>query len=216
VSPGAAGAAGVGPRQKKMSRREAQQGTTGVTAPPETPPNVTPYRDDLSGRQVFEILAHEHADMLVSFLRSLVRAPDVVDDLFQEAMITAWRRLADYDRTRPFGPWLRGIAVRLVLKHRERSARDLLSCDPAVLETLETRFDEVSRQPEGFRDSIDRLLLCLARLPDKLRSAVELAYRKGLLLRQVARRLDASEEAVKKRVQRARGLLADCLSEGTR
>ena len=30
-------------------------------------------------------------------------------DLFQETMVVAWRRLDDFDHTRPFGPWLRGL-----------------------------------------------------------------------------------------------------------
>ena len=66
-------------------------------------------RDDHSGRQVFEILARENADMLVAYLRSLVRSADAVDDLFQEVMLTAWKRLDDYDACQktssdPWGP----------------------------------------------------------------------------------------------------------------
>ena len=164
-----------------------------------------------SGPAVFEILAAEHADMLVTFLRSVVRSVDLVDDLFQETMLTAWRRLPDYDRSRPFGPWLRGIAVRRVLKHRDRAARDLLHCDPAVLESLERRFEEFAPHPDAFRESLERLTTCLGRLTGKIRDAILLTYREGLRLREVARRMEATEEAVKKRVQRGRQLLAECL-----
>ncbi|MHC5066215.1 MAG: RNA polymerase sigma factor [Planctomycetota bacterium] len=166
-----------------------------------------------SGRQVFEILAREHADMLVSYLRSLVRGEETVDDLFQETMLTAWRRLDDYDRERPFAPWLRGIASRLVLRQRDQSARDLLTCDLQVLEALEDRHQALARKSDSFRDSVDRLLNCLRRLPDKLRSVIELAYQSGLGFKQVAKELDCSEEAAKKRAQRGRQLLADCLLE---
>ena len=35
--------------------------------------------------------------MLPGYRRSLLRS-DAVDDLFQETMLTAWRRLPDYDQ----------------------------------------------------------------------------------------------------------------------
>ncbi len=174
---------------------------------------VTDSGTDPSGREVFEILAHEHADMLVAYLRSLVRRQDQVDDIFQETMLTAWRRLADYDRERPFAPWLRGIATRLVLQQRDRSARDLLICDTGVLEALEERHRQQAARHDSFRKTADRLLDCLRRLPTKLRAVIDLVYEQGLRLKQVGRELDSSEEAVKKRLQRGRRLLADCLLE---
>ncbi len=167
---------------------------------------------DPSGRQVFEILVREHADMLAAFLRSLVWRHEVVDDLFQETMLVAWKRLDDYDRARPFGPWLRGIASNLVLAHRRKTANHgVLSCEPAVLEALEAEFNTLSSRPgDSFRGRAESLQDCLAKLPDKMREVIELAYARGMLLRQIALAVSAGEEAVKKRIQRARDLLAEC------
>ena len=64
-------------------------------------------------RKLFETLVREHADMLTVYLRSALGDTSDVDDLFQETMVVAWRRLDDFDQTRPFGPWLRGIARNL-------------------------------------------------------------------------------------------------------
>ena len=63
----------------------------------------------------------EHAQALDLFLRARLRDPGDVDDVFQEALIVAWRRLADYDPERRFGPWIRGIARRIAL-HRAHAA----------------------------------------------------------------------------------------------
>ncbi len=41
----------------------------------------------------FEILARENSRMLTAYLRTLVADEAVIDDLFQEAMIVAWREL---------------------------------------------------------------------------------------------------------------------------
>ncbi len=169
-----------------------------------------------SGRDVFEILAREHADMLTAYLRSLIGADPSVDDLFQQSMLVAWRRLADYDRERPFGPWLRGIAQRLVLEHHRRAAGRPRVLDPHVLTELDRRFDDLAAQPgDTFRERAERLTSCLAKLPDAMRHAVEMIYARGLLIAAAATALGSSEEAVKKRVQRARQLLADCILAGS-
>jgi RNA polymerase sigma-70 factor (ECF subfamily) len=164
---------------------------------------------------VFEILAREHADMLAAFLRSLVLRNEVVEDLFQETMLVAWRRLGDYDRSLPFGPWLRGIAVRLVLAHRRRLASGFLNCDAGVLEALEQQYRRFERPPaDSFAERLERLRGCLDRLPPLLREAIDLVYSRGLSLRSLASSLQATEEAVKKRIQRARQLLARCIETG--
>lgn len=173
---------------------------------------VSPTPPIPSAREVFEILAREHADMLMSYLRGLTWRSEVAEDLFQETMLVAWRRLGEYDRTQPFGPWLRGIAAKLALAHRRKSARAFLCCDDGVLEALEVHYRRFERRPaDSFRQRLDRLSACLDRLPPLLRQAVDLVYSRGLPMNAIAATVDSSEEAVKKRVQRARGLLAQCL-----
>jgi RNA polymerase sigma-70 factor (ECF subfamily) len=168
-----------------------------------------------AGRDIFEILVREHADMLTAYLRSLVWSQPAVDDLFQETMLVAWRRLDDYDRSLPFGPWLRGIAQRLVMEHHRRGRLHPTTVDPGVLNELDRRYEDLSRQPgDTFRARADRILDCLKRLPEHMRDAVEMVYARGMLMAAAARALDATEEAVKKRVQRARQMLAECVGGG--
>lgn len=168
-----------------------------------------------TGREVFEILAREHADMLTAYLRSLIGADPIVDDLFQQSMLVAWRRLGDYDRARPFGPWLRGIAQRLVLEHHRKGKTRPATTDPSVLAELDARFDQVNRVPgDTFRQRADRLVECMAKLPEAMRQALDLVYARGLLIIAAAQSMGASEEATKKRVQRGRQLLARCITSG--
>lgn len=175
-------------------------------------PALRPQPATPSAHEVFDILARQNADMLTTFLRGLVHRPEVVDDLFQETMMVAWRRLADYDRSLPFGPWLRGIAGRLVMEHRRKSARGMLSCEPEVLEALEQEFRAFERSPaDTFRDRLDRLVGCLDRLPPMMREAIDMAYGRGLSLSALAAAVESTEEAIKKRVQRARQLLGNCI-----
>lgn len=161
---------------------------------------------------IFEILVREHAEMLTAYLRSVVWSSSAVDDLFQETMLVAWRRLGEYDRARPFGPWLRGIAHRLVMEHHRRGSVRPTTVDPGVLAELDRRYEALTNAPgDSFRDKAERILDCLKRLPEQMREAIEMVYARGMLMTTVAGLLNATEEAIKKRVQRGRQLLAGCV-----
>lgn len=164
------------------------------------------------GQEIFEILVRENADMLTAYLRSSLDNTADIDDLFQETMIVAWRRLDDYDRARPFGAWLRGIARTHVLAHYRKRAAAPKWLTPEVLEALDKRFENVTTgSDEIFRDRIGVLLDCIQKLSDRLRQVIELAYGRDLSFRDVALAINEQEDAVRKRAQRARTQLYDCL-----
>ena len=167
-----------------------------------------------SAEDIFEILVSENAPMLIAYIRSMVWRSEVADDLFQETMIVAWRRLDDFDRTRPFAPWLRGIALRICLAHRRKHARDMLRCEPEVLDSLEAKFRATGQDDaNSFRDRIKKLQECMKRLPAPMREVIELGYGRGMLLKEIANSLDSTTEAIKKRVQRARQNLSRCIQQ---
>jgi len=166
----------------------------------------------MTPKDLFEILVREHADMLTVYLRCALRDSAPVDDLFQETMMTAWRNLDRFDRSKPFGPWLRGIAAKLILAYRRNESRRPLLCDAAVLAHLEARHTALAQMPgDTLDEKLDLLRDCLEILPERYRRAVDLRYREGLRGECLAERLDVSTEALKKRLQRGRARLLDCV-----
>lgn len=162
---------------------------------------------------LFEILVREHAEMLTVYLRSVIRDPAAADDLFQETMLTAWRTLDRFDRTKPFGPWLRGIARVLVLEWRRQTVRHPRLCDAEVLDQIESRMTEFHRlKGDTLDEKLDALRQCLSRLLESYRSTIELRYRDGLSLSEIEGRLGVAVDTIKKRLQRARNLLMQCLT----
>ncbi len=160
----------------------------------------------------FEILVRENAEMLTVYLRCILRDEAAVDDIFQETMLVAWQKLSEFDSDRAFGPWLRGIAGRLVLAHRRKSARAPLLCDEIVLERLCDAFSQIQQQPgDTFDQRLTALRECLGELPDASRSAIELRYEKKFSRVEMAQQLAVTTEVVKKRLQRARARLLACL-----
>lgn len=171
---------------------------------------------DPTARELFEVLVRDHADALMASIRAGIGRAHA-DDVFQETVLVAWRRLADYDRTRPFGPWLRGIARLVALDLMSRQRR-MQVADPATFDAIERNVAAFERaRIEGaepamsFRERLAALDDCLSRLPAMYADVVQAAYRDNLQLADIARATNDNQEAVKKRLQRARALLAHCL-----
>ncbi len=68
---------------------------------------------------------------------------------------------------------------------------------------------------DSFAARLKQLHTCLERLPEKSNAVIKLAYAKGLKLREIAASFSATEESIKKRIQRARALLQSCLGIST-
>jgi len=166
----------------------------------------------LDSRTLFGILVRENAAMLMVYLRSAVRDPAVVDDLFQETMLIAWRTSDRFDQSRPFGPWLRGIAAKVVLAHRRQAAKAMPVCNEAMLEQFETRLAAIQQQPgDTFDEKLDCLRRCLEQLPELMRETIRHRYTMRLSRAETASRLNTTVEVIKKRLQRARSALLDCV-----
>ena len=168
---------------------------------------------DRKARLAFEILARENSRMLMAYLRSIVRDEAAVDDLFQEVMVVAWRRLDECDLSQPFGPWLRGIASRLVMAYYRKLKVSPLFLDDVVLSHLDRQFETIATQVgDTWDEKVSALHDCLGALSDSHRDAINGRYFDGLKTTLLAERLGISLEACKKRLTRARAFLADCLT----
>ena len=93
-----------------------------------------------------------------------------------------------------------------------RRVRAIFALTPEVLDALDSRFESFATgSTDTFRDRAHALLDCIQKLSDRLRQVIELAYGRGMSLREVAATIDEQEDAVRKRAQRARNQLYDCL-----
>ena len=162
--------------------------------------------------KAFEILARENTRMLMTYLRAFVSDDASVDDLYQETMIIAWKKLDTCDQTRPFGPWLRGIAKKLILAHYRKRSQALHFLNEQTQQRIDKQFQTINNQTGDTWDSkVDTLNHCLNELPDNLRIVIQSKYLDGNQTKHLAKQLSLSIEACKKRLQRARAKLAICL-----
>jgi len=167
----------------------------------------------VDSRDLFEILVRDHIDSVRAFLLASLRDAVAAEDVLQETFLVAWRILDRYDRKLPFGPWVRGIAGKLLLNHRRKLGRSRLHyCDADMLQGIDEGFRQFALQKgDTFDEKLDALRDCLQRLTGDQREAIRLHYEHGLHCKEIAERLGIGLEAVKKHLQRGRAGLQRCL-----
>lgn len=169
----------------------------------------------MDATSIFEILAREHTPMLLAYLHSSVSEPSAVDDLYQETMLIAWRKLDEYDMDRPFGAWVRGIARNLVRQHARTQQNHAVLLDPSAWDWLNQQFAAIERRGgDTFSEKIQMLRDCIAALPEPYRQVIELRYQQEQNLDSMGSRLPIPRETIKKRLVRAKMRLSDCLQRG--
>jgi RNA polymerase sigma-70 factor (ECF subfamily) len=105
------------------------------------------------------------------------------------------------------------MPARLVLAERRKRGAGVIFCDESTLQTLDETLTRVGLQKgDTFDEKLESLRGCLEALPEPYREAVRLRYREGLSPAGLMERLQLSLEAQKKRLQRARAMLLDCLN----
>ncbi len=176
---------------------------------------ASPPKPGIDATELFEILVREQESRLRAFIGSMVSDPESVNDLVQEAFLIAWKNLSKYDRTLPFGPWLRGIAKNLARSHFRKVQRDKHAFPgEEIIDHLSLLYSSLDQAPgDIFEDQVKSLEQCLEKLPDHQRRIIDLHYEENLDTRQIAEFLGRTREGVKKILQRGRSWLGDCIQQ---
>ena len=166
-----------------------------------------------------ELVSRYHRVVFSIACRMTASRPDA-EDLCQDVFLRAYRGLSRFDRSRPFGPWLRKIASNAALNHlRHRSVeRGVLREAAGTDAEIETQAAGPAAGPDpeesaGRREISDRLGRALATLPENQRLAFTLKYAEELTAEEVAEAMDAPKNTVKTWLLRAREALRKELAD---
>ena len=167
-----------------------------------------------------ELVDRYHGEVYYLALRQL-RLREDAEDLTQEAFLRAYRALAQYDPTRPFGAWLYAITARLCIDvHRRRKVRPVSLTRPEEGTAAEEREWDIPDTAEGpeaqveRRDEAARLSALVDRLPPDYRLAILLRHSQDLSYEEIAEATGAPLGTVKARIHRARNQLREWLEAG--
>ncbi len=165
--------------------------------------------------RAFTQLMRRHKDGLYRFVRRYVGDADTAYEVVQEAFVAAWSNLARYDRVRPFGTWIKTIALN---KCRDRARREMVrrlvfGSRPDDETLLPEAPDETPGAEEQLiaaqrRAALDR---AIAALPVKLKEPLILTVFEEMPQQQAAEILGVTIKTIETRVYRARRALAASL-----
>ena len=141
----------------------------------------------------------------------------MTEDLVQEALITAWRRLDRFDGTCRFRTWVTGILLNLhrnLAKKKQPVLESQLQEQEANGSDLEEPDSDspLSRVADCSQGPADEVLLleraglirkCLDNLPEEQRDVVQLRFYAGAQLAEIAAVLGCPEGTVKSRLFQA-------------
>ena len=167
-------------------------------------------------REEFSRLMREHYRELLVYARAVVGDHHAGQDLVQEALVSAYRGFERFDRSQDFGAWMRGIVKHKCLDwFRKRKRMPLPDTEFVDLEidiAAWQRFRESEGAKENQRSLFSALENCVSLLPEGLREAVRQFYFAEQSGDESATALGIPPATLRKRLERARGRLQECLA----
>jgi RNA polymerase sigma factor (sigma-70 family) len=151
----------------------------------------------------FALLVRRHGPMVLAVCRRMLRHAQDAEDAFQATFVILARKGHRIDGRQTLGGWLHGVAYRVALDVRRRTARH---------QSKECQVEDMPQPTvlpeEPTRDLLGLLDRELARLPDKYRLPVVLCELEGRSRKEAARQLGLPEGTLSSRLATARKTLA--------
>ncbi|MCB1669775.1 MAG: sigma-70 family RNA polymerase sigma factor [Pseudomonadales bacterium] len=163
----------------------------------------------------FERLVRPVERQMLAVAAGIARNADDADDIFQEAMISAFRSISRFNGASQFSTWLHRIVVNASLSHRRRLKRLWRhSADLHEGEEYEEQHCHGAHTPEQSMLSAElnaQLNTALATLSERERIAFVLCHQQEFRIREAAEIMEASENSIKVYLFRAREKLRNQL-----
>jgi RNA polymerase sigma-70 factor (ECF subfamily) len=152
-------------------------------------------------QEAFRALVERYRLPVLRTARILLADAALAEDVAQEAWVNAWRALGQFDRARPFRPWILRIVAnccRMELRRHPEAVAPVALGEGAQLADPSDLLAEVVRREEyaALEDAI-------ASLPPLQRQIVALRYRADLELGEIALVSGLPLGTVKSRLHRA-------------
>jgi RNA polymerase sigma-70 factor, ECF subfamily len=169
-------------------------------------------------RDLYELLLRRHNQRVYRAIRSVIRDDADAEDVMQQAYILAYTHLSQFAGAAQFSTWLVRIAINEALRRARTSSHLVLVNNEDSEEAGATMTKpDGAPNPEEEAQSHEMMALverALDELPEKYRTVLMLREIEGLSTAEVAEVLATSEDVVKTRLHRARGLLQSRVSHG--
>ena len=162
---------------------------------------------------IFVRLLTECQSRLHAYIAAIV--PDYVaaHDVLSETNATLWKKSGEFTIGTDFGSWALRVAYFEVLAYRKRHRTDRHIFDGELLEDLA---EKAATASEYFYERQQALRGCMEKLPINDRQLINLRYRTGMAVQDIAQRRNKSPNAISHMLFRIRSALAECIERTLR
>ena len=169
-------------------------------------------------KRAFELLVEKYQRKLARLLSRLIRDPNEVEDVTQEAFIKAYRALPSFRGDSAFYTWLYRIGINTAKNYLVAMGRRAPTWTEVEAEEAEgLEGGELLRDintPESLlltKEIGDTVNAAIEALPEELRSAIQLRELEGMSYDEIAKLMDCPIGTVRSRIFRAREAIAERL-----
>ena len=187
-----------------------------VSEPPSSLPDEAIVSRILDGETpLFEVLMRRHNQRLYRTARAILHDEQDAEDVMQEAYVSAFSHLAQFDGRAKFSTWLTKIAVHEAFARARKRGR-YEPMDDSALETLMPTTSSPDPERLAFGRELGALIeVAVDKLGGGYREVFMLRQVEGLNTAETADVLGVSEDVVKTRLSRARSALQRDLLDQT-
>lgn len=166
------------------------------------------WSDRVQHKRLERLLSGGGREAVLRFARTLCRDAVSADDLAQEALLNAWRRLETLREDGAFRVWMHRVVYTTFLDRQDRERRHQRKVDAVSHEgTIEPLPFPTPIERLTAHELSDRLWQAIASLPPDQRQVVLLVDIEGFGFAQVAHVLEIKQGTVASRVARGRAAL---------
>ena len=158
-------------------------------------------------RAAFETLYRGYFPRLTRFLERVMRRPQAVEEVLNDAMLVVWRKAASFSGESKVSTWIFAIAYRKALKALKKFDEPVEADDDAA--------ESPQPGPEGHlmqRQLTALLWESIGSMSAEHRAVIELTYYHGYAYREIAQIMGCPVDTVKTRMFHARRRLRLMLS----
>lgn len=169
-------------------------------------------------KSAFAFLQNKYKSRIKSLVRRMIKDPDDVDDLTQEAFIKAYNALETFQFAYNFSAWLYRIASNSCIDFLRKKRFKTISLDQPIGTDEDMYIDVPSEDhtPDLMMISTERkriLNKAIDELPENYRVIIQMRHRDELDYKEISEKLDIPLGTVKAHLFRARRILYESLVE---
>lgn len=156
----------------------------------------------------FVQLLTENQNRIHAYVFSLIGDQGRAADVVQETNMVLWRKIKEFDASKPFLPWAFAFARMQVLSNVRNQQRDRLVLDEELIGLMSEDMETNAGQLDLIRQA---LRSCLGKLSTSNKRCVELRYFASQSIADVAQAMGKTASAIKVALLRSRNQLGECI-----